>query len=190
MTKLRVLVLGATGYIGSAIAEALRRAGHDVWCLVRAKDTLAASQLHQRGCRLFVGDVKDSATWIKLADKANAIVFATNLKGDDITTLIEHRANKDLSPTADEPHLADILLNKTVVYTSGCLVYGADTSKNLIDENSPLSPLAFVSWRPKIERSRLYPLSSPPPSSSSFNLSSSTSCSCRVEKENEKEKEN
>ncbi len=35
---MRVLVTGATGYIGFNVAQAFRRHGHEVWGLVRSRD--------------------------------------------------------------------------------------------------------------------------------------------------------
>lgn len=154
MARQNVLVLGATGYIGSSIAATLRRAGHDVWCLVRSKESAGAMALQLCGCRLFVGDAKQPDTWTALADKAQAIVFATNLKGEDVATLLGRRDAVAQRIEGGED-VSSVVLNKTVVYTSGCLVYGADTSRSLIDENSPLSPLVFVSWRPITERKLL-----------------------------------
>jgi uncharacterized protein YbjT (DUF2867 family) len=57
---MRVLVTGATGFIGGRLAATLGDAGHDVRCLVRDRDR--ASSLAQRGFDLHEGDVLDAAS--------------------------------------------------------------------------------------------------------------------------------
>lgn len=53
---------GATGFIGSRLAEHLRARGCDVTCLVRNPARPAARRLEEAGCRLHVGDVLSPAT--------------------------------------------------------------------------------------------------------------------------------
>jgi dihydroflavonol-4-reductase len=53
-----VLVTGASGFVGSAVADAFRRAGHPVRALVRA----ASPRTHLRGVDVAEGDIRDRAT--------------------------------------------------------------------------------------------------------------------------------
>ncbi len=53
----RVLIAGATGYIGRKLALALVAAGYDVRCLVRRPE--AAKDLTEAGCEVVRGDVLD-----------------------------------------------------------------------------------------------------------------------------------
>jgi divinyl chlorophyllide a 8-vinyl-reductase len=61
----RVLVLGATGTIGQATVQALRRAGHDVTCFVRSRAGVAGRLTEDEtakllpGAKLRFGDVTD-----------------------------------------------------------------------------------------------------------------------------------
>ena len=53
-----VLVTGASGFVGSAVADVFRRAGHPVRAFVRA----ASPRTHLRGIDVAEGDIRDRAT--------------------------------------------------------------------------------------------------------------------------------
>jgi nucleoside-diphosphate-sugar epimerase len=57
---MKVAITGATGFVGSHLAEALRRRGDEVVCLVRSPEKAAA--LEANGCRLVKGDLLDDAS--------------------------------------------------------------------------------------------------------------------------------
>ena len=66
---MKIFLTGATGYLGSAIAVELVRAGHDVTALVRSARELD-------GMRAQRGDLRDPASWIEAARRTDAIVHA------------------------------------------------------------------------------------------------------------------
>ena len=68
-----VLVIGATGKQGGAVAELLLYHGHDVAAYVRSPAAPAAQALSTAGARLIVGDLADSATLSRAARKIDAI---------------------------------------------------------------------------------------------------------------------
>jgi len=53
----KLLVTGATGFIGSRLARALLAGGHEVRCLVRDRRSEAAQRLEREGCELLEGNV-------------------------------------------------------------------------------------------------------------------------------------
>jgi nucleoside-diphosphate-sugar epimerase len=58
--RLRVLVTGATGFVGSRLVDALGQAGHRVRCLVR--DPARADELRQGGHEVRHGDLLEQET--------------------------------------------------------------------------------------------------------------------------------
>lgn len=57
-----ILVIGATGQQGGAVARELLRRGHPVRALVRAPDSAAAKELDSAGVSLAAGDLEDPAS--------------------------------------------------------------------------------------------------------------------------------
>src|SRR5688572_11134916 len=53
----RILVTGATGFIGSQLCDQLVEDGFDVHCIVRNPDSDRALELEQLGCELHVADL-------------------------------------------------------------------------------------------------------------------------------------
>ncbi len=74
---MRVFVTGATGFVGFAVATALRRAGHDVYGLTRA--TAKAPQLARQEIRPVIGDIGDPKSYADTAEESgDKLVDETN----------------------------------------------------------------------------------------------------------------
>ena len=74
---MRVLVTGATGFVGGGIVRALRADGHEVHGLVRDPGT--ASALHRDGVILHAGDMREPATYVPLVGQVDSVVQAALL---------------------------------------------------------------------------------------------------------------
>ena len=140
----RVLVLGATGSIGSRAAIALAIAGHDVTALIRTESSTTKT-LQQFGVRLAIGNITEVSSWENLFYSSKVIVLATNLKGSEVASIISLATNK--------PGLTRE--KKVIVYTSGVLVYGLTTNNKPVDEFAPTNPIPGVEWRVDVENQLL-----------------------------------
>jgi nucleoside-diphosphate-sugar epimerase len=142
---MRIFLTGATGYIGSAVLDALVRSGHEVTALVR--NTEKAERVSRLGVDPIVGDLSKPASYVPAAIAADGIVhtayeFSKNGQKLDraaIDTLIsaaERRASNGLSAS--------------LVYTSGMWVLG--DARTPADETAPVQPVPLVAWRPEHEQ--------------------------------------
>ena len=135
---MNIFLTGATGYIGSAVADALMKAGHSVTGLARSDE--AAGTLHLKGVTPHRGDLKSPTT---LADATSALdgVIHTGTTNDGNVDQAAIRAMLDALSGSGKPF----------VYTSGIWVLG-DTGGQIADESALLNPIPLVAWRPSVER--------------------------------------
>ncbi|RWN24400.1 MAG: NmrA/HSCARG family protein [Mesorhizobium sp.] len=77
-TKRRVLVTGATGQQGGAVARALLSSGHRVKALTRRPDSDAARQLASAGAEIVTGDLGDTASVMKAAKDVDTMFLMGN----------------------------------------------------------------------------------------------------------------
>jgi len=78
-TKRSVLVTGATGQQGGAVARALLASGHRVKALTRKPDSDAARQLKSAGADLVTGDLGDAASVRTAASGVNTMFLMGNV---------------------------------------------------------------------------------------------------------------
>jgi nucleoside-diphosphate-sugar epimerase len=141
---MRVLLTGATGYIGESVLDAFLRAGHQVTALARNPGRVATT----------VGDVA-----VVQADLGRPADWAAAAGGHEVFvhTAFEPSAK---GPSIDNAAVEALLeLGRTsaragrpavVVYTSGIWVLGPCTLPAA--EDAPLAPADLVAWRPAVER--------------------------------------
>lgn len=135
-----VLVTGATGYIGSAIAQVLQTAGHTVTGLARSE--AATQKLETLGVRPLPGDLHQPQTLAQAAQHADAVIHAAST-GD------EQMANTErLAVNAFLDNLVGT--GKPFIYTTGTWLLG-NPGDRLADETSPLDPTPLIAWRAELE---------------------------------------
>ncbi len=107
---MKVLVTGATGYIGGSVAEGLVASGRRVVGLVRPTENSKASLLKARGIEPFPGDLDDSETLAKAALAADAVIHAASADHPaSVVTLLAalERSGKTLITTTGSAIVAD-----------------------------------------------------------------------------------
>ncbi len=139
---MRVLVIGATGYIGSAVSEELRNAGHMVTGLARS--AAAQEALKARGDLAAEGSLENTEALKEAARGADAVVHAASPFGMADAAATEANAVSAILSALKGS-------NKPFLYTSGVWVFG-DTRGRMVGEMGPLRPPALVAWRPAVEQ--------------------------------------
>lgn len=142
---MRIFLTGATGYVGSAVLDALVRAGHEVTALVR--DPEKADSVGLRGVKPIIGELSTPTSYAPRAEACDVIVHAAidhsqrgpKVDRQAVDTLMAAAARRAAS---GKP--------ATFIYTSGTWVLG-DTQGQATEE-FPVNPTALVAWRPEHER--------------------------------------
>jgi nucleoside-diphosphate-sugar epimerase len=137
---MRILVTGATGYIGSMVCETLRAKGHHVVAVVRSPAKRAI--VEALGYEALSGDLTDLASLKSAAAGAEGVIHAAMASGPEAGALDRAAVEAMLDALAGS--------GKPFVYTSGVWVYG-DTQGRVAGEVSMLRPAALVAWRPAVE---------------------------------------
>lgn len=135
---MRVLVTGATGFVGSAVVRRLRAADHEVIGLVR--DPARATAVAATGATLRQGDMRDPATYVPVVREVDAVVHTAMLA---VPGRLNRRRSEQLfdADAVMTRALADICVEhgRRLVYTGGCFDWG-DHGEEWIDESTPLTP--------------------------------------------------
>src|SRR6187399_685874 len=136
---MRVFLTGGTGYVGSAVLDALVRGGHRVDALVRNSE--GAARVQSRGAQSILGDVTSPSVWRPAAASADGIVHAA----------VDYSARQRQVDAAAIDTFTTLPPRKGrfLVYTSGIWVLGSAPAP--LDETAPVNPVELVSWRPAHE---------------------------------------
>lgn len=135
---MRVLVLGGTGTVGSAIVRALIAAGHEVAGLARSP--AAAERLMAAGAEPVAGDLNAPRLWTDaVMDDLDAVVHAACTFADGMG------AADDALMDALLPALAATGRRPTLIYTGGCWLWGPSQDRE-IAETTPFDPLPAFAW--------------------------------------------
>jgi nucleoside-diphosphate-sugar epimerase len=139
---MKILVTGATGYIGAAVARRLVGQGHEVTGLARSD--AAAAKLRAAGLVPVAGDFNDPASLAAPASGADAVVSIASI------------GQVEGSPSAfakDRDAVAAMMAalagsGKPLIFTSGSAIFGVFTkgeaSPTIFDEDHPVPLSASV----------------------------------------------
>ena len=136
---MKVVLTGATGFIGSHVLADLCKHGHEVTALVR--DDAQADTVAARGATPVVVDLYDRPAVARLLSNADGAIHTAS-PGDATS------ANLD-SAVVDAVIDAFADTGKPYLQISGLWIYGANPS---ITEASAFNAPALVSWKEPIER--------------------------------------
>ncbi|EGO19212.1 hypothetical protein SERLADRAFT_479581 [Serpula lacrymans var. lacrymans S7.9] len=144
---MKVLVIGASGFIGLPVAQALSRAGHTVYGLTRSP--VKAKQLAADEVIPIVGEVAKPEPWIGLVATLDVVIEAlggtADLRSGAIALLEAVGAVAKSTRPASAPKL-------TYIYTSGCWVHG-ESLHDFVSDTTPITnPVKLVAWRPEVEQ--------------------------------------
>jgi nucleoside-diphosphate-sugar epimerase len=133
---MRILVLGATGYIGGASARSLRARNHGVVGLARSDE--AAGRLEAAGFGVARGDLTDGRSLVAAAAAADGVVHA-GFDRENMAAAIQSSVFTLLGALEGTA--------KPFIYCGGTLIYG-DTGADVVPDTERRTPPAFVTWAP------------------------------------------
>lgn len=140
---MRIFLTGGAGYIGSAVLDALVRAGHHVDALVRNREKAGA--IRARGAHPILGDLGQPATYAVQAAAADGIIH-TAIDYSSQAHAIDAIAIDALMP----PGRPAPIPGRFFIYTSGVWVLGPAPAP--VDEGAAVNPIEQSAWRAPHER--------------------------------------
>ncbi|KAG0634403.1 hypothetical protein HOY80DRAFT_928799 [Tuber brumale] len=147
----KVFILGSSGFIGFAVALALRRNGHRVYGLVR--DAAKGANLAKHEITPVIGDILQLSSWTSVIESEGIdVIVDSSDVGKDVSkifTEVKRLGETRLSGLHRGPKLGFILL-------SGTWVHGDQPdARDVVNELTTPSPLELVAWRPAAENELL-----------------------------------
>lgn len=142
---MRVFLTGATGYIGSVVAEKLQAAGHTVVGLARSSTT--AAQLEKRQIEPFLGDLQNPESLALAAQQADGVIH----------TAFIHDFDDWAGAVQADCRVLEVFVqalagsSKPLIATSDTSVLG-DTGSSIADEQYPIAQGFLLAERAKAEQ--------------------------------------
>ncbi|MBZ0271542.1 NAD(P)-dependent oxidoreductase [bacterium] len=148
---MRIMLTGATGFIGSHVAEALRADGHDVTLLVRDPARLPFSA---DGFTIVTGDLLDDAALDRALDGADAVVHGAAKVGEWGTREQFHHTNVEGTRRLVAACVRGGV--RRFVQISSMSVYGnGDKHLTAISEDAPMRKTGMLYGESKVDAERV-----------------------------------
>jgi nucleoside-diphosphate-sugar epimerase len=146
---MKILVTGATGFIGAAVARKLSQRGHEVMALARSD--AAAAKLRAAGLTPVAGDFAEPSSLAAPAAQVDAIVSTASIgqvEGSPDAFAKDRDAVAMMTSALGDS-------GKPLIFTSGSAIFGVFTrgeaSATVFDEDHPAPLLASVFAPPQAE---------------------------------------
>lgn len=150
---MKVLVTGATGFVGGAVTRALVRNGHQVVALVRS--AIKGIEIHSASVEPALGDMWRPESYVPLVARVDAVIHAAQQlpQGRWSRRAISDMHRSDAIATRA---LADACLaqSKPLIYTSGALTHRGQGDQ-WIDEATPAQPCLLARGHAEMEEELL-----------------------------------
>lgn len=135
---MRIVLFGASGFIGQAVCRTAVKAGHEVIGVVRSEE--GAKRVRSAGAAPLIGGLAQVESWPAAVMRTDAVIqLAADFAGDPAA--------------AEEPWVATMLAlqaegcaPRRIVYTGGCWLYPARVSPPIGDatDHDPLPAFAYM----------------------------------------------
>jgi nucleoside-diphosphate-sugar epimerase len=142
--RMRVFLTGGTGYLGSAVLEALFRAGHQV--VAMARDPEKVERLRARGATPLLAEIGTPQRYIGEVRSCDAVIHTAIESSPRAAAKDRQAIDTLIGALKQSPGGAP----KAFLYTSGVWVIGKNSWP--ADEDTALSPAAHSAWRVPHER--------------------------------------
>jgi len=140
---MKIFITGATGFIGTHVAELLAKTRSDMYCLVR-KRTPAVEHLSALGATLVPGDVTDKASVVRGMKGCDWVIHLAGLYS---FWEAKKERFKDVNVTGTRNVMESVLETgvSKVVHVSSVVVYG-EPADSPFTEKSHVGPVRFSEY--------------------------------------------
>lgn len=142
---MHIFLTGATGYIGSAVLDAMIKGGHRVTAI--ARDPEKAERLAAKRAEPLLAELGLPKRYLAAVKAADAVVHAAH-ESSPRGIALEKQALETMLAAQAQASKADGKV-RTFIYTSGIWVLGR--AVRAVDETAPLDPPEHAAWRPAHE---------------------------------------